>query len=132
MLMARRGGHPYGGIVRVLVCDDEEAIRELFRISFEAEGAEVEEAVDGDDCIARAEARCPDLVVLDLFMPNRDGLAALPQLRRQCPEARILVVSAHAAVEVFNRSRARGATACFEKLGFVSQIPQLLVRYGTA
>jgi CheY-like chemotaxis protein len=129
MLMAHRSSHPYGEIVRVLVCDDEEAIRDLFRISFEAEGAEVEEAVDGDDCIARAEANCPDLVVLDLFMPNRDGLSALPQLRRLCPRARILIVSAHAAVEIFNRSRARGATACFEKLNFVSQIPQLVARY---
>ncbi len=115
--------------MRVIVCDDEADIRELFRISFEALGAEVVEAVDGDDCIALAEASCPDLVVLDLYMPNRDGLSALPHLRRKCPDAHILVVSAHAAVEVFTRSRARGATACYEKLNFVSHIPEVVERY---
>lgn len=130
--MAHRAGDPYGEGVRVLVCDDEEDIRVLFRISFEAAGAEVVEAADGDECLTVAEATMPDLIILDLFMPNRDGLSTLPQLRRSCPAARILVVSAHAAVEIFARSRARGATACFEKQNFVTQIPQLVERYGVA
>lgn len=130
--MAHGPVDPYGEGVRVLVCDDEEDIRVLFRIAFEAAGAEVVEAADGDECLAVAGATTPDLVILDLFMPNRDGMSTLPQLRRSCPEAHILVVSAHAAVEIFARSRARGATACFEKQNFVTQIPQLVERYGAA
>lgn len=118
--------------MRVLICDDEENIRLLYRMEFEDSGAEVSEAVDGDDCIERVEAICPDLIVLDLFMPNRDGLSALPELKRRCPHARVLVVSAHAAEDTFNRSRARGATACFEKVSFASRIPRLVERYGGA
>ena len=118
--------------MRVLICDDEPSIRQLFRLAFEDEGAEVVEACDGDDCLAVAEASCPDLVILDLAMPNRDGLATLPELKRRLPLAPVLVVSAHAAVDVFTQSRSRGATACYEKLNFVPRIPQLLERYGGA
>ena len=118
--------------VRVLICDDEPSIRRLFRTAFEDEGAEVVEACDGDDCIAVAEASDPDIVILDLAMPNRDGLATLPELRRLVPGASVLVVSAHAAVDVFRQSRSRGATACYEKVNFLPRIPELLERYGGA
>jgi CheY-like chemotaxis protein len=118
--------------VRVLICDDEPSIRLLFRVALEREGVTVDEAVDGDECIARAEANHPDMVILDLYMPKRDGLSTLPELKRSCPDTHVLVVSAHAAVEIFEQSRARGASACFDKLGFLPRIPQLLQRYGTA
>jgi len=118
--------------MRVLICDDEPAIRSLYRTAMEREGAEVDEAADGVECLDVAARRPPDIVVLDLYMPRRDGLATLPMLRETCPEARVLVVSAHAAVEVFEQSRARGATACFDKLGFLPRIPALLARYGSA
>lgn len=118
--------------MRVLICDDEPSIRLLYRLGFEEVGAEVTEAVDGDDCIDRVLEGCPDLIILDLFMPNRDGLSALPELKKRCPEARVLVVSAHAAEDIFTRSRARGATACFEKVSFANRIPRLVERYGGA
>jgi CheY-like chemotaxis protein len=118
--------------VRVLICDDEPDIRLLFRVAFEELGAEVDEAVDGDDCIVHATTTCPDLVVLDLYMPNRDGLATLPELRRCCHDAAVLVVSAHGAEDAFSRSRARGATACFDKVSFTARIPRLVERYGAA
>lgn len=118
--------------MRVVICDDDDSIRLLFRMEFEELGAEVTEAVDGNDCIERVAEVHPDMVVLDLFMPNRDGLSALPEIREQCPHAPILVVSAHSAAETFTRSRARGATACFEKVGFAAKIPTLVGRYGAA
>lgn len=118
--------------MRVLICDDEADIRLLYRVAFEGLGAEVSEAVDGDDCMLRAMEVCPDVVILDLFMPNRDGMSVLPDLKQCCPEARILMVSAHAAEDTFTLGRARGATACFEKLSFINRIPRLVERYGAA
>jgi CheY-like chemotaxis protein len=120
------------GDVRVLICDDEDSIRMLYRMEFEERGAEVTEAFDGDHCIRMVAEDCPDLIILDLFMPNRDGLSALPELKRICPGARVLVVTAFPAEESFTRSRARGATACFEKVNFASRIPRLVERYGGA
>jgi CheY-like chemotaxis protein len=119
--------------VRVLICDDEPSIRLLYRTAFEQEGAEVVEAVDGDHCLEVAEAEAPDLVILDLFMPpGRDGLSALPELRRRRPEARVFVVSAHGSSETFHQCRSRGATACFDKLSFLGRIPRLIARYNGA
>jgi CheY-like chemotaxis protein len=118
--------------MRVLICDDEPAIRLLWRIAIECADVEVIEAADGIECVEVAEAAKPDLVILDLYMPRRDGLATLPVLRRVCPGARVLVVSAHAAVEIFEQSRSRGATACFDKLSFLPRLPGVLERYGTA
>jgi CheY-like chemotaxis protein len=116
--------------VRALICDDEEDIRLVYRVALESLGVDVTEAVDGDDCIERVEESCPDLVILDLFMPNRDGLSALPEIKRLCPSARILVISAHGAEDTFDRCRQRGATACFDKLSFVARIPRVVERYG--
>lgn len=132
MLMVPAAPHPYGGGVRVLICDDEADIRLVYRVAFEDLGAEVSEAVDGNDCIERMAEICPDLVILDLYMPNRDGLSALPELKRICPDTRVLVVSAHDGADTFARSRARGATACFEKLSFITRIPRVVERYGAA
>jgi CheY-like chemotaxis protein len=115
-----------------LICDDEPAIRQLYRYAFEDHGVDVAEASDGNECIAAAKRDHPNLIVLDLFMPVRDGLSALPELRSCCPEAHVLIVSAHAGVEVFKRGRALGASACFEKLGFLRRIPDVLARYGEA
>ena len=116
--------------MRVLICDDEPDIRLVFRVAFESLDVEVTEAVDGDECIERAAEDSPDLVVLDIYMPNRDGLSALPEVRRLCPDARILVVSAHGTDDTFARCRHRGATACFDKLSFVTRIPRIVERYG--
>ena len=117
-------------MVRVLICDDEADIRYLYRTAFEREGAEVDEAADGNECLVRAGEHEPDIVVLDLLMPGRDGLATLPDLRKAHPHTQVLIVSAHAAVDIFETSRARGATACFDKLGFLPRIPWVVKRFG--
>jgi CheY-like chemotaxis protein len=115
--------------MRVLICDDEPDIRLLFRTAFEREGAIVDEAGDGDECIAVAEANLPDVIILDLMMPKRDGLSTLPALKRRCPQAAVVVVTAHAAIEAFEVSRARGAAACFDKLGFLPRVPWVVSKF---
>ena len=115
--------------MRVLICDDEPDIRLLFRTAFENEGAVVDEASDGDECLAMAGANCPDVVILDLMMPKRDGLSTLPMLRRQCPTSAVVVVTAYAALEAFEASRARGAAACFDKLGFLPRVPWVVSKF---
>lgn len=118
------------GRVHVLVCDDEPDIRLLFRVALEAAGAEVTEAIDGVDCVESVEARRPDLLVLDLYMPRRDGFAALELIHGAWPDLPVVVVSAHASVEILRTGRQLGAVACFPKPTFVSRIPSLVERFG--
>ena len=62
---------------RVLVVDDEPPIRDLCRVSLELRGFDVDEAVDGEDALARLRADRPDVVLLDVMMPKLDGWGTL-------------------------------------------------------
>ena len=69
------------GIARVLVIDDESQIRKFLRISLTAYGYELIEAVRGEDGIARCATESPDLVILDLGLPDLDGQAVIARIR---------------------------------------------------
>ena len=112
--------------MQVLICDDEPAIRLLYRSAFEVEGAEVSTASDGDEAIEIATRAHPDLIVLDLRMPRRDGLSTLAELRTCSPESHVLLVSAEASLDHFRRGRDLGAAACFDKVEFLGRIPSLV------
>lgn len=118
--------------MRVLVCDDEPDIRLLYRSAFVAAGADVAVAEDGDRALELAAAWHPDLVVLDLRMPRRDGVDALPEFASACPAASVVVVSAHLPVDQFSIMRDLGACECFDKLDFLNRIPSLVERYSAA
>ena len=84
-------------MIRVLLCDDVASMRVALRAVLDLrEGVEVVgEARNGDEAVERAAELRPDVVLLDLTMPGKDGLAALPELRRSAPEARIVILSGH-------------------------------------
>ena len=67
---------------RVLVGDENAHSRELLRILLEHQGCEVSEAADGRQAVAMAHAMVPDLVLLDLELPDLGGYAALLEMRR--------------------------------------------------
>lgn len=69
------------GPARILVADDSVETRQLIRLALEREGFEVDEAGDGEGALAAVLARRPDLVMLDVSMPEMDGLAVLARLR---------------------------------------------------
>ena len=63
--------------LRILVVDDEEAIRELVGSYLRTEGFDVAEAADGEDALSQIAQRAPELVVLDLRLPGISGLDVL-------------------------------------------------------
>lgn len=71
--------------MKVLVVDDEADVRALVgsALGYAQGDVEVLEAGDGDEALAVARAQAPDIVVLDLMMPGRDGFSVLEQLRRE-------------------------------------------------
>ncbi len=66
---------------RILIVDDDEKIRTMLRITFEDAGFLVDEAADGRQALKTASANPPDLIILDLYMPNLDGFETLEQLQ---------------------------------------------------
>lgn len=66
----------------ILVTDDEEDMRKLLKIRLEREGFSVLLAEDGEVCLRLAEREKPDLIILDIVMPNMDGYTCLKELRK--------------------------------------------------
>ncbi|MXG88506.1 response regulator [Nocardioides flavescens] len=84
--------------VRAVVIDDTTDIRDLLRIVLSRRGMDVVgEAGDGRAGLEVVAEHRPDVVLLDLSMPEMDGMEALPQLRELVPDAQIIVFSAFAS-----------------------------------
>jgi two-component system, OmpR family, response regulator MprA len=83
---------------RVLVVDDDRAVRESLRRSLEFNGYAVALAADGAEALASISGSAPDVVVMDVMMPRLDGLEATRALRKAGNDVPILVLTARDAV----------------------------------
>ena len=84
---------------RVLIVDDEEAVRSSLRMIFEYEGYEVLLAANGPAGLKMAEQESPDLVFLDIKMPQMDGLEVLKRLKAEEPSPPVVILSGHGTVK---------------------------------
>ena len=82
---------------RVLVVDDEPVVCDVLARYLERDGFEVDTAADGDDALARFEATRPDLVVLDLMLPRRDGFEVFREIRSRS-ESPVIMLTARGEV----------------------------------
>jgi len=94
---------------RLLVADDEAAIRESLSEVLREEGYEVTEAVDGSAAIAALQAREFDLVIADLRMPGADGIEVLRRTREWAPQTLVILVTAYATLETAVEALRQGA-----------------------
>ena len=86
--------------MKILVVDDERAVRESLRRALELEGYEIELAEDGSQALERLESEAePDAMVLDILMPGVDGLEVSRTLRRKGSKLPILMLTARTQVE---------------------------------
>ncbi|MCM2394278.1 response regulator transcription factor [Streptomyces albipurpureus] len=83
---------------RILIVDDEPAVREALQRSLAFEGYATEMAIDGIDALAKAESYAPDLIVLDIQMPRMDGLTAARRIRAAGSTVPILMLTARDTV----------------------------------
>ena len=98
---------PDGTPLRVLVVDDEANIAELLRMALRYEGWDVEVALTGSQAVSTARKQGPDAVVLDMMLPDFDGMEVLRRLRADQPDVPVLFLTARDAVE----DRVAGLTA---------------------
>jgi two-component system, chemotaxis family, chemotaxis protein CheY len=102
---------------RILVVDDDRWIRQTVRDLLEAADFAVGEAVDGVDGLAQAAAFHPDVILLDLMMPNVDGYTACHRLQAD-PATRaipVIFLTASPDPSLNRRAYAAGAVACLTK-----------------
>ncbi len=101
----------------ILIADDKPAGRDLVRTVLDSCGYEVIEAVDGKDALRQARQAHPDLIILDLHMPELDGFQVIAELRRNTEFALTPIVALTASAMQGDRERAMtsGFTAYLTK-----------------
>jgi DNA-binding NarL/FixJ family response regulator len=122
-----------GATVKVLVADDHAIVRTGIRHVLEGEPGftVVGEAATGPETLALALEHRPDVAVLDISMPGQSGLSVTAELRRHCPDTRVLILSMHDNTEYVLESVRAGAhgyllkdTAATELRGAVRAVAQ--------
>lgn len=115
--------------IKVLVADDHEVVRS--GLSNLLKGADIEiidEASDGDEAVEKTFQHEPDVVLMDIRMPNRDGLSALEAIRGKLPDARVVMLSTYDNPTYVARSVALGATDFVLKGSTRQELVDVIVR----
>ena len=99
----------------VLIIDDEAAIRESLQTLLEMEGYEVESAASGEEGMLRTGERAFDLILLDLALPDRNGIDVLAELRAHDPDICVIMITAYGTVENAVRAMQAGAANFVQK-----------------
>jgi len=106
-------------MAKVLIVDDEEAIRKTLRDILEYENYDVDEAKDGLECLAKLKKISYDVVICDIKMPQMDGMEALERLQMIVPDTPVIMISGHANIDTAVEAVKKGA------FDFISKPPDL-------
>lgn len=106
-------------MAKVLVVDDEKSIRRTLREILEFEKYEVEEAVNGMDCLVQLKQKKFDIILLDIKMPKMDGMEVLERLPVLAPDTPVIMISGHANIDTAVDAVKKGA------FDFISKPPDL-------
>ena len=98
--------------IRVLIVDDHAVVRSGLRLLLDAEGdlEPVGEAGNARDAVFQARALKPDVILLDVVMPEQTGLDVLPQLKHENPDAKVLILSMQDEPRYVREAFAAGAS----------------------
>jgi CheY-like chemotaxis protein len=99
-------------MAKILVADDNAQVRDLLELLLEDAGHQVTLCADGSEVLPASRAQRPDVVLLDLNMPDVDGFTALEQLRKdeQLRKVPVIIVTAAGRPDQMTRARDLGAT----------------------
>jgi DNA-binding response OmpR family regulator len=105
-------------MTRILIIDDEEPVRALLRQMLEAAGYEVQEAPDGEVGMKLFRATPADLIITDIFMPNKEGIQTIREVRMNFPQVKVMAISGGGSrinLDVLPTAKALGAHGILAK-----------------
>ncbi len=110
--------------IRILLVDDHELIRRNIRrlLASQADFEVIAEATTGREAIRQAGEHQPDVILLDISLPELNGLAALPLIRKAAPTAKVLMVTNHEHADLARASFSAGASGFLTKSDVAMQL----------
>ena len=105
-------------MTRILVVDDEELVRETLCFMLEEAGFEILEAADGVEALHVFDEHEVDVVVTDIFMPEKEGLETITELRQRKPDVKIIAISGgggHVNLDYLEFAKTFGARSVLTK-----------------
>lgn len=118
--------------ISVLLVDDHAVVREGIRSLLELEPgiAVIGEARDGRQAVAMAKSLDPDIVLMDIGMPNLNGIEAVRQMKTSSPRSRVLILSAHADDQYIEEVTSLGAVGYILKQSSLSELSRAIRETG--
>jgi len=119
--------------LRVLLADDHEYFRcSVAAFLGEQKGLEiVGQAANGNEAVELADRFRPDLVLMDLHMPHRDGISAMQMIKRRCPWIKVVILSMHGSDVYREKAEESGADGFIGKERMKSGLKEVLVSHTT-
>ena len=104
-------------MITIVIADDQPAVREglRMRLALEADMQIVGEAQDGNEALDVVPRLRPDIVIMDMEMPNMDGLTATKELQSLAPDSRLVILTIHDDEATRKQARNAGAAAFVSK-----------------
>lgn len=100
---------------RILIVDDQKGVRRLLEELFNREGWQVSTAANGREAIDKVEESLPDIILMDMKMPNMNGLEASQIILQNHPDMIILMMTAYGEMDVITSAMDAGVKKCINK-----------------
>ena len=111
---------------RLLIVDDEENVRVSMAGILEDEGFAVDAVASGEECLEAVDRHSYDAAFLDVWLPGKDGISVLEEVKNKCPGLYIIMISGHGSIETAVRATKLGAFDFIEKPLSVEKIMLVL------
>lgn len=99
----------------ILIVDDQKGVRRLLEELFKKEGWNVRVAADGREAVERVQETIPDIILMDVKMPNMNGLEASQVILKQHDKVPIIMMTAYGEIEVVKKALDAGVKKCITK-----------------
>jgi DNA-binding response OmpR family regulator len=132
-----RANEGRSAVATVLAVDDDHVIRGLLQVNLEMEGYDVITAVDGQDALTKISERCPDLILLDVMMPQVSGWQVVERLKADVStrDVPVIFLSARAMEADIRKGLELGVdryvTKPFDPIDLMDLVGELLARRGS-
>lgn len=116
---------------KILIVDDQYGIRVLLQEVLQKEGYNIFQAANGHQALAITREEDPDLVLLDMKIPDMDGIEILKELKKFNPKIRVIILTAYGEMDLIETALNLGALAHFQKPFDITQIRDVAKQYIT-